>query len=242
MQKPVAIAVVAAAAAASAGCTAGRSESGGPAVSRTYQVGSFERIEVAGPYEVDVRTGSGPSVSASGPERSIERMVVEVDGDTLKVHPKKRGGFRFSWSDRDPVRLAVTVPSLRAAEIAGSGDIRVDRVTGESFEGGVAGSGDLRLGEVKVSRLKMGIAGSGEIRAERGSAGRAEYDIAGSGDIDVGSVTADVASVSIAGSGNVNGNATGTARVEIAGSGNVRLRGGARCEVSRAGSGNVDCS
>lgn len=223
-------------------CGEARGE-GGPTVERNYPVGAFTRIAVAGPYEVDVRSGSAPSVRASGPERSIERMEVEVDGDTLRIRPQRRNGLNLGWSrSGEPVRLAVTVPSLAAAEIAGSGEIGVDRIAGESFEGAIAGSGDLRLGNVEVGRLKVAIAGSGEVRAQGGRARQAEYEIAGSGGIDMGSLTAETATVSIAGSGGISASATRTASVDITGSGNVRMRGGARCQVSKTGSGNVDCS
>jgi hypothetical protein len=231
-----------AAAAASAGCAKDREESAGPATTRNYQVGAFDRLEVAGPYDVTVTTGSAPSVRASGGEQAIERMVVEVKGGTLKIHTKKRSGFHFGWSKNHPVKLTVTVPALAGAEIAGSGDISVNKVAGDFFEAGVAGSGNLRLGEINVKRLKAGIAGSGEIHAGRGRAAAADYEIAGSGDIDGGGVIAQTASVSIAGSGNVSAHATGTASVDIAGSGDVRVTGGAKCSVSKAGSGNVQCS
>ena len=240
MSKPFTIAI-AAAAAALAGCGAARGDAGGPAANRNYQVGAFERIEVAGPYEVTVATGSAPSVRATGGEQALERMVVEVEMGTLKIYPR-RSGFMSGFSDDGPVRVNVTVPMLRGAEIAGSGTISVDKVNGESFEGGVAGSGDLRLAQVDVRKLKMAIAGSGEIQARSGRAAVAGYEIAGSGDIDAGGIVAGVASVSIAGSGNVNANATGTASVEIAGSGDVNLSGGAKCTVSKAGSGDVRCS
>lgn len=241
MNKSIGVAMVAAAVAAT-GCARDRNESAGPATTRNYQVGAFDRLEVAGPYEVTVTTGSAPSVRASGGEKSIERMVVEVDDGTLKIHPEKRSGMSFGWSRGHPVKLTVTVPALSAAEIAGSGTISVDKVAGDSFEAGVAGSGDLRLGHVDVKKLKAGIAGSGEINAGKGRAAAAEYEIAGSGDIDAAGLVAETAAVSIAGSGNIAAHATGTAKVDIAGSGDVTMTGGAKCSVSKAGSGNVHCS
>lgn len=234
---------MAAAAAASTGCARDRGESAGPATTRNFQVAGFDRIEVGGPYEVTVTTGSAPSVRADGGERAIERMIVEVKGGTLRIYTRKRSGMNFGWSGgRHPVKLAVTVPRLAAAEIAGSGSISVDKVAGDSFDAGVAGSGELRLGQVDVKRLKAGIAGSGGINAGQGRAATADYEIAGSGDIEAGALVAETASVSIAGSGEVTANATGTARVDIAGSGDVRLTGGAKCTVSKAGSGNVHCA
>ena len=242
--KAIALGVAAAAVAGLAACNTarGQDEDAGPTVNRNYQVGAFDRIEVAGPYDVTVTTGSGPSVSATGGQNDIEKMVVEVDGTTLKIHMKKRKLNFGSWSNRDAVRLQVAVPSLAGAGIAGSGNIAVDKVAGDFFKGEVAGSGNIRLGQVQVKQLKMGIAGSGEIRADGGRATAANYEIAGSGDIDAAALVADTAAVSIAGSGNVRAQATGTASVDIAGSGDVELKGGAKCTVSKAGSGNVRCS
>lgn len=245
MIKAAAIALLGAAAAVS-GCAQARGEPGGPAVQRSFAVGGFERIEVAGPYEVEVRTGAAPGVFAHGPEAAVEHMVVEVRGDRLEIHPRKQKRFGIPFgpgrSRHGKVRLTVTVPQLRSAQIAGSGDMTIDTVRGERFEGGIAGSGSLGLGIVEVGDLKLEIAGSGEVRAGRGRARSAVYEIAGSGDVDAAQVATEPTAVSIAGSGNVRGHATGTAEIEIAGSGDVEMSGGARCSVSKAGSGKVRCT
>lgn len=237
------IAMMAAAAAVS-GCGQARSETGGPAVQRSYPVGAFQRIEVAGGYDVEVRTGAAPSVQASGSEKEIERLVVEVRGDKLSIHPKNRKGsmFSFGWKTHEPVRLTVTVPQLRGAEIAGSGDMRINQVRGDRFEGQIAGSGELLIEQLEVQDLMLAIAGSGGLNAKQGRARNARYSIAGSGDIQAGGVASETADVSIAGSGSVRAHATGTANVDIAGSGDVELSGGAKCSVSKHGSGEVRCS
>lgn len=240
MIKAIAMAVVASAALGACGSEA-RGEEGGPAVERNYAVGNFERIELAGAYDVTVRTGAAPGVQARGAEKSLERLVVEVEGDRLKIYPRRRQGLNFNWGSPGKVTLTVTVPELSAVELAGSGDVRIDRVTGDSFEGGVAGSGNLSIGQIAVARLKMGIAGSGHAEA-RGRAQQAQYEIAGSGGIDARNIHAESAAVSIAGSGDVTAHATRTAKVDIAGSGDVEISGGAKCTVSRAGSGEVRCS
>lgn len=226
---------------ATAGCGETRAEDGGSTVERQYQVTTFQSIAVAGPYEVEVVTGRAPSVSASGPEKLIERLVVEVKGDRLLIHPRKEKGFKWS-SSRGTAKVQVTAPMLRAAAIAGSGGISVDTISGDSFEGSIAGSGDLRVGSLEVQSLKLSIGGSGDATAGPGRAGNAEYSIAGSGQINAEGVRTDTASVSIAGSGSVNGQATGTADVSIMGSGDVSLSGGAKCNVSKMGSGEVRCS
>jgi hypothetical protein len=212
-------------------------------VSRNYSVGSFQQIEVAGPYNVEVRTGANPSVSARGSEKLLDRTVVEVRGDKLVIRPEDNHSFfHWGWSHSREAQFAVTVPQLHGAAIAGSGGIKVDRVTGDSFEGNIGGSGGLELASIDVQSLKLSIGGSGGIKTGAGKAKSADYEIAGSGAIDASGVSAEQAKVSIAGSGDLKAQATGTAQVDVMGSGNVVITGGAKCKVNKAGSGNVNCS
>lgn len=223
-------------------CSEGRAQDAGPMATRTFPVGSFTKLEVAGPFDVSVSTGKQPSASVQGPQKLLEKMVVEVDGDTLKVHPEKGGWMNrgFRWTG-DHAKLTITVPTLQGAAIAGSGNMSVDRVSGDRFRGSIAGSGKLELPAVAVSQLQLEIAGSGDVQAA-GRTQEASYEIAGSGNIRAGQVDARDARASIAGSGNIQGRASGTAKVNIAGSGDVEITGGAKCTVSKAGSGNVRCS
>jgi hypothetical protein len=241
MRKSIALAAVAACSAVS-GCSI-HADDGGPTVSRNYQVGNFQKIEVAGPYDVEVRTGTNPSVSANGSEKLLERTTVEVKGDRLLIRPKHSGGwFHFGWSSGGHANFTVTVPQLSGATIAGSGDITVDKVQGDRFEGTVAGSGGLDVAAINVQTLKLAIAGSGSAKAASGKAQSAVYDIAGSGDVDAGGVQTQQAKVSIAGAGSVKAHASATADVSIMGAGDVDVAGGAKCNISKAGSGDVRCS
>ena len=228
------------AAAALAGCHA-RGEDGGATVSKNYTVGNFSAIEVAGPYDVEVRTGSNASVTAQGSEKLLERTEVEVKGDKLLIRPEHQGGwFHFGWS-HGKAHFVVTVPQLTAATIAGSGDIRVDKVSGQDFEGAVGGSGSIEVASLAVQQLKLSIAGSGDVKGA-GSAQSAKYDIAGSGDIDAANVQTQSIEATIAGSGGIKAHATGNANISIMGSGDVDVTGGAKCNISKAGSGNAHCS
>jgi len=240
MLRPLAAIV---AASALAGCQVHAQEGGGPTVSKNYSVGNFSAIEVAGPYDVEVRTGSNPSVSARGGERLLERTVVEVSGDKLVIRPENNHGFfHWGWGHHGKAHFVVTVPQLSGASIAGSGDISVDKIAGQGFEGTVAGSGGINLASINVQQLKLSIAGSGGVKAGAGKAQSAEYEIAGSGDIDAGAVQAQALKASIAGSGGIKAHSSGTADVSIMGSGDVDVSGGAKCTISKAGSGNVRCS
>jgi hypothetical protein len=219
--------------------TAGGEEDSGERGARDFQVGAFDRIELAGSPDVTVVVGGAPSVRAEGDTRRLEKLEVKVENGVLHIGQKKTKFFGWS-SDRPPLTIRVTTPSLRGAEVAGSGNIRVDKVTGDDFQGAIAGSGELELGHLQAKMARFAIAGSGNVRAA-GQADMAEYTIAGSGDVQAQNLEARRAKVSIAGSGNVQAKAMETADVEIMGSGDVVVSGTAKCSVSKAGSGNVSC-
>lgn len=213
----------------------------GPRVSRNVQVGAFEKLAVAGSYEVVVTVGGAPGMRVEGASKRVDRMEVSVEGGTLRIREKeKHGGFSFFTRDRAPVRVYITSPGITAASIAGSGDVRIDKVNGGDFRGNIAGSGDLQIGQMQARRADFSIAGSGSIRAS-GKAEEAEYQIAGSGDISAGGLEARRAKVSVAGSGNVEGRAMESADIEIMGSGDVSITGTAKCNIEKKGSGEARC-
>ena len=222
-------------------CGDSSAEPAGPVINRDFKVAAFDKIEVAGPFEVTVTTGGQPSVRARGESNLIEKMEVTVEGGVLRIRPAKRSKLNWSFGSRDPATVAVSVPMLSQAAIAGSGGIAIDKISGANFKGEIAGSGDLSLAAIDAGAVELAIAGSGDVTVA-GKAKSVTYEIAGSGDIDAKGLVAETARISIAGSGNVGANAWGSADVEMIGSGNVDLTGGAKCSVDKHGSGDVNCS
>lgn len=208
---------------------------------RTYRVGTFDSVSAAGPHNVIVTVGGGASVRAEGPADLLDRMEVVVEDGDLEIRPRREYRNNYRWDDRRKATFYVSAPALNAAAVAGSGDMKIDRVQGDRFSGSIAGSGNLDVGALRVSTAKFSIAGSGDLSA-RGSAARSDLSIAGSGNLRLGQLASRNASVSIAGAGNVDLNAAERVKVSIIGSGDVAVAGTARCSVSKMGSGSVRCS
>lgn len=221
---------------AASACTRERPEEG-PRVQRAYQVGAFQEVSLGGHHEVIVQVGGPLSVRAEGSERAIERLEIVVENGILQI--RSRGNSWFG-SHRSAT-VHVTVPSLAAANVGGSGEIRIDRVAGERFAAAIGGSGQILVQDLRVRNAAFSVGGSGNIQAT-GSAEQAEVSVAGSGDIDLDAFEIRDARISVAGSGDVSARATGTARVSVAGSGDVAVTGTARCEVEKHGSGDVTCN
>lgn len=210
------------------------------AVERSYRVGPFHKVAAAGANLVIVRVGGAPSVRATGPAETLDKMEVVVDREGLQIRPRREFSRNFDWRGLRPATYTVTLPRLTDASLAGSGDMRIDHAEGDRFAASVAGSGNLDVATLRVARANFSMAGSGNLSA-RGSATRADLSVAGSGNVRARGLTSRTAAVSIAGSGTAELTARETADVSIIGSGDAEIAGGARCTVSRIGSGRAHC-
>ncbi len=207
---------------------------------RIWSPARFDRVASSGSFDVTVVPGPVASVRAEGDSEAVARMRVTVENGGLEIgseHGWHMGGWHLGR-----VHVTVTAPvPLRAASLAGSGNLRVARVDAAEFEGHVAGSGDLLLDNVAVRTISLSIAGSGNVRAS-GHADHLSASVAGSGNAQLRDLHAAEMTGNIAGSGNIEAFANRSATLSIMGSGDARVRGGARCTVSKMGSGSGVCT
>jgi hypothetical protein len=218
----------------------GRETASGERTQRSYDLAGFDSVGLGGRHDVIVSVGHAHSVRAEGPSDVLDRLEVFVEGGNLEIRDEKRGWSSRNNGDRPKATIYVTVPALKAVAIGGSGNIRIDRVRGDSFAASIGGSGNIDVQTLDVRSADFSIAGSGDIRAT-GRAGRSNISIAGSGDAQLDGVESRNASVSIVGSGNAGLRSAGNVDVSIMGSGDVRVEGGGKCRVSKVGSGSVQC-
>jgi hypothetical protein len=210
---------------------------------RSYQVSGFDKVGQVGPNHVLVTVGPAVSVRAQGPRKTLDLYEVVVEHGALSIRPKDTDEWKhreWRWHDVEPATFYVTLPRLSGASTAGSGDMRIDRVTGERFAASVAGSGDIDVGSLGVGDADFSVAGSGNLVAH-GRARQSRVSIAGSGEVKAREVASENASISIVGSGDVALTVRDDAHVSIMGSGDAEIAGSAHCTISRFGSGNVRC-
>jgi len=206
---------------------------------RVYVANDFDGVNFSLPVELNVSIGSKYEVKAIGTSDDIDWIVIEKNGSSLNIKSKSKfGHHRF---DRE-TKLYVTLPRLENLSLAGSGDIYVKgEVAVNTLRINVAGSGNVTIEKVSVDNFDVNVSGSGNVKiSNRSSANSAEYKIAGSGSISSRNVVAKSVEVNIAGSGDVNTYASENLSVKIAGSGNVECLGNPKnVEKVKFGSGSI---
>lgn len=202
----------------SASCIAGKPTIRGSGVVKTEsrQVEQFDRLAVGGAFDVVVKIGEPQSVVISADDNLLEHVDTKVKDGQLRIDSDE------SLQSKQDIKVEITVKSLKAAGLAGSGDMKIDGVNGPELKLSIAGSGDVKASGA-VEELEMAVAGSGSFKLEDLDAKTAKVDIAGSGDAAL-RVSTEL-KVSIAGSGDVTYiGSPATVKKSIAGSGAVRQK------------------
>jgi hypothetical protein len=210
------------------------------AANSDYDVGDFDQVSTIGPQDVAITIGETYSVRSEGAPEALGQLEVLVDDGELTIRPKD--ARRTNWHSLSSATFYVTMPRVERIAQAGSGDVRVDRIEGDSFEGAIAGSGELAIDVLEVEEADLSIAGTGTVAVAAGTAEETEVSIGGRGEVRAAGLRSETASISIGGVGEVALTVEEEAEISIMGSGDVEISGPARCSVSRMGGGEVRCN
>lgn len=210
------------------------------AAERGYSVTDFDRIRVDGPYRVTVTNGRSPSVRAVGSAAAIDAVKIEVQGRTLLIRRSVSSWGGYPGRAEGAVELKVTAHGLRAASLAGSGSLEIDRMRAPSVDLALIGAGSLRVAAVETDRLRLSASGSGAA-AVAGKAAIADYSLSGTAGLDASKLLGRDVKLFSSGPGNATAFAERTVAVTASGSGAVTILGKAACTVKATGSGTVAC-
>lgn len=207
-------------------CCMGKAIKGnGNIVTREFQIGHFDEIELSLPATVNYTTGDRYSCTVKVDENIFEYLDICTSEGDLELKKAKR--YRSVNLHATKFVIEVVSPMLKGIDIAGSGDVNVlSSMVGEKMSVEIAGSGDVNFKEsVEFREFDAEIAGSGDVKVMKHSDfQKCEVEIAGSGDVILNDANVLYADIEIAGSGDVTlKGVVRKAKVETAGSGDVIL-------------------
>jgi len=209
------------------------------AATRNFGINSFEKLRIEGPYRVRLATGVAPFAKASGSPAALERIALEMRGNTLLVKANTSGwGGGYPGLDMGSVEITLGTHDLTSASLTGSGALQIDKVKGLSFDLSVQGSGVAAIGQANVDQLKVGIGGSGSATLA-GQAGMMTAVVRGVSSLAAQNLTTKDATIGAEGTATIDAKVTNSAKVDGAGAITVRLTGAPACTLRVSGSASV---
>jgi Putative auto-transporter adhesin, head GIN domain len=170
----------------------------GVAVTQSRVLARFSSLDLAGSNNITVAVGGRQSVVVHGDSNLLRYVTTRVVAGTLIV------GSTGSFTTRAPMSVEVSVPSLTAVKLSGSGRIAVSGID--------------------APRLTVTLSGSGVVSAS-GTAAMLDVTLGGSGLARLSDLAARQVHAVVTGSGLIRVTATASLNAAVPGSGSVIYRG-----------------
>jgi len=151
------------------------SEGSGVPATQTRDVAPFSSVELAGGNNVVIRVGERRSVVVKADDNLLNRVTTDVKSGALVI-----GNTPGSLTAKSPMSVEVSVPSLNALALTGSGNIMVSGIKTERLTVTLSGSGNL-FGSGTATSLDITVSGSGNARFTQLDANNVHAVVSGSG-------------------------------------------------------------
>jgi hypothetical protein len=184
----------------------------GNVITESRSVSGFDEIVVLGSGTVRVEVTGTESLIIEAEDNIMPLLTTDVRNGRLEL------GSESGFSTTRGIVYTITVESLEAIEINGSGDVTANGVDAEGFDVEINGSGEVEVAGTS-NELSVRISGSGDYRGA--------------------ALVAATGSVKVSGSGEALVNVTGILDVDVSGSGDVEYLGDPTVTQNISGSGSV---
>jgi len=183
-----------------------------------------------------IEQGDAVSVEVEAGENIIDDILTEVEDNELVIRSKEGAKFHSFILNKSP-KYYVTVKDLTEVTLSGSGSIKSDGITSDSFKVTLSGSGNIDL-ELEAKELTATISGSGSIDLS-GEVQKQDVTVSGSGGYQARSLDSEECMASIPGSGSITLTVSDKLDAEITGSGDISYYGNPEVTEKISGSGNI---
>jgi hypothetical protein len=205
----------------------------GVATTVDRKVDGFDKIELSLGADLDITIGPEFKVSLTCDDNLVDLITTRVRGHTLEIDSKG------SFSTREDTKLSITLPKLTELSVGGSGNVILNKLSGDQFTLDISGSAEVTC-DGSVRDLRVIVDGSGDAEFVGLAAERIEIELSGSGELALAGTSKEM-SVEIPGSGYVDARELKCQDVtaDISGSGNVDVWAEQSLDGSVSGSGDI---
>jgi len=208
------------------------------AATRNFGITSFEKVRVEGPFKVVLTTGIAPFARATGSSAALDRVAVEVRGNTLVVHSNLASTDGYPDQNLGPVEISIGTHDLTGAWLSGAGTLAINKVRGLSFDLSAQGSGAAGIGEVDVDQLNISVVGTASA-VLAGRAGKVTAVVRGISSLDASGLVAKDATIGAEGAATIKANVSDAVTIDGNGPVAISLTGRPACTLRLSGSTSV---
>jgi len=131
---------------------------------RAYDVAGFTKVSASSGVDVVIAVGGGFAASATVRKGDIDKVVVEVKGDTLHVSIDRGRRWNMGGGYYD-VTVDVSMPALVGVDVSSGSDLTATGVDAERFSADVRSGSDAELSGT-CGRLVADVSSGADLEAK----------------------------------------------------------------------------
>jgi hypothetical protein len=216
---PSAVAVLSLLTLVASGCGLLGEEGSGVLVTRRLQIpAGIERVEIGDAFRVTIRVGrASPSGEVTMDDNLLDRLRVEVDGDTI--------GIDLDGRVRDAtLRATIDLIGLRGLDVSGATRARVEGEVTDDLTIGASGASEVEIGSVDLDELVLSLNGASAVSID-GAAQHVRADVGGASRVALFGVEGHEVEVDVSGASEAELTARDRLEARASGASSVRYRG-----------------
>ena len=195
----------------------------GRVTSEARSIEAVHSVALEGLGDVILQEGAATSLTIEAEDNLLPLITSSVQDGTLRL-----GFDRTTWRDTirptEPIRFLLTLPTLAAFDLAGSGSLQAATVRTEALTLRLTGAGDLTIEQLEAATLDVRLDGSGDLNLA-GAVDSQTLSLGGTGQYQAGDLASATAEITISGAGDAVVWATDELAILISGTGTVSYWG-----------------
>ncbi len=130
-----------------------------PVTKETRNLSPFSKIEASGTGDLEITCQQAQSVQVSTNQKSMKKVLTQVDGDTLKISLANN-------TSPTTLHYVITMPALTDIEVSGALNVKIGALKQDDLKLTLSGASNLSVaGEAKL--VEMEASGASRLKADK---------------------------------------------------------------------------
>lgn len=192
---------------------------------KKIRVGNFQSLEVGHDFDVQIIKGNVCSISASGYPEDLEKLDVQLEGNTLKFDLDASWSWLSFNHNHKKIKLLITMPRMKSAEFSGASHVNLHGFNDEEqMNITVSGASHLVGESIQADKLVLELSGASHAKLS-GRIAKLDLEISGASHLNAEELLSRDADIEASGASHAQVNIQKSLQVEASGASKVEYRG-----------------
>ena len=192
---------------------------------KKIRVGNFQSLEIGHDFDVQIIKGNVCSITASGRADDLEKLDVQVEGNTLKFDLDASWSWMGYNKNHKKIKLLITLPRIKSAEFSGASHVNLRGFDDEEqMNITVSGASHFAGDSIQADKLVLELSGASHAKIS-GRIAKLDVELSGASHLDADALLARDADIEASGASHAQVNIQKSLQVEASGASKIEYKG-----------------